>query len=122
MTPMQALTADLLKPEAERDPRSVARARDTLSTSYAIIDAQLNGRTWLAGDAFSMADCTAAPALFYAVTYVPVPPEHAQLSAYFERLIDHPAVTAVIENARPFFKFYPGRAGLLRRFFDPADH
>lgn len=121
MTPMQALTADLLKPEAERDPRSVARARETLSTSYAIIDRHLQRRTWLAGDTFSMADCTAAPALFYAVTYLPVPPEHAQLSAYFERLVTHPAVAAVIENARPYFRFYPGRAGLSRRFFDPAD-
>lgn len=121
MTPMQALTADLLKPHDERDARSVARARDTLSTSYAIIDRHLDRRTWLAGDIFSMADCTAAPALFYATTYVPLLPEHAQLSAYFERLIDHPAVAAVIENARPYFRFYPGRAGLSPRFFDPAD-
>jgi glutathione S-transferase len=121
MTPMQAFTADLLKPQDERDPRSVAPARDTLSTSYGIIDRHLAGRTWLAGDAFSMADCAAAPALFYAVTYVPLLQEQAHLSAYFERLIDHPAVAAAIEHARPYFKFYPGRAGLSRRFFDPAN-
>jgi glutathione S-transferase len=121
MTPMQAFTADLLKPEDERDPGSVARARHTLSTSYGIIDQHLAGRTWLAGDVFSMADCAAAPALFYAVTYVPLLQEQAHLSAYFERLIDHPAVAAAIEHARPYFKFYPGRAGLSRRFFDPAN-
>lgn len=121
MIPMQALTADLLTPQAERDPRSVERARATLSTSYAVIDRQLQGRTWLAGDTFSMADCTAAPSLFYAMTYLPVAPEHAQLAAYFERLLEHPAVAAVIDHARPYFRFYPGRAGLSRRFFDPVD-
>ena len=120
MTPMQAFTADLLKPEGERDPRSVARARDTLSMAYALIDRRLEGRTWVAGDAFSMADCAAAPALFYAATYLPLPPSQLQLSAYFERLMEHPSVAAVIDQARPYFKFYPGRAGLSRRFFDPT--
>ncbi|WP_436825226.1 hypothetical protein [Variovorax sp. DT-64] len=67
-----------------------------------------------------MADCAAAPALFYAVTYVPLPPQHDHLAAYFERLMDHPSVAATIDQARPCFKFYPGRAGLPRRFFDPA--
>jgi glutathione S-transferase len=120
MTPMQALTADLLKPESERDPRSVTRARDGLTTAYAMIDRQLEGKTWIAGDAFSMADCAAAPALFYAVTYVPLSAHHENLSGYFERLMSHPSVVATIEQARPYFKFYPGRAGLSRSFFDPT--
>ena len=121
MTPMQALTADLLRPEGDRDPLGVAQARERLSTAYALIDHQLEGRTWVAGDAFSMADCAAAPALFYAVTYVPLAPQHAQLTAYFERLMAHPSVARTIDQARPWFKFYPGRAGLSRRFFDPAE-
>ena len=120
MTPMQAFTADLLKREDERDANSAARAREVLLTAYATIDRQLEGRTWITGDLFTMADCAAAPALFYAVTYVPLPAQHARLSPYFERLMDHPSVKATIENARPWFKFYPGRAGLARRFFDPA--
>lgn len=120
MTPMQAFTAELLRPEGERDARSVTRAGEVLLTAYAMIDCQLEGRAWITGDAFTMADCAAAPALFYAVTYVPLPPQHARLSAYFERLMDHPSVKAPIENARPWFKFYPGRSGLARRFFDPA--
>lgn len=120
MTPMQAFTADLLKPEGDRDARSVAQAREGLSTAYAIIDRHLAGRTWATGDAFSMADCAAAPALFYAVTYVPLLPQQVHLSAYFERLMDHPSVAATIEQARPYFKFYPGRGGLSLRFFDPT--
>ena len=121
MTPMQAFTADLLRPEGDRDAYSVARAREGLLSAYAFIDRHLAGRTWVAGDAFSMADCAAAPALFYAVTYVPLPPQHVLLAAYFERLMDHPAVALTIDQARPYFKFYPGRDGLSRRFFDPTD-
>jgi glutathione S-transferase len=120
MTPMQALTADLLRPEGERDSRGVAQARGGLSSAYAFIDHHLEGRTWVSGDAFSMADCAAAPALFYAVTYMPLSPQHVHLAAYFERLMDHPSVALTIDQARPYFKFYPGRGGLSRRFFDPT--
>lgn len=120
MTPMQALTADLMRPADGRDAIGTARAREQLQQSYAFIDRRLEGRRWVCGDSFSMADCAAAPALFYAHTHVPMPPRHAHLSAYFERLVAHPAVAAAIAQARPWFKFYPGRAGLEQRFFDPA--
>ncbi|QHE76893.1 glutathione S-transferase family protein [Hydrogenophaga sp. PBL-H3] len=120
MTPMQACTADLLRPEGERDALGVARAHESLLSAYALIDQHLDGRTWVAGDAFSLADCAAAPALFYAVTYVPFAPQHARLAAYFDRLMNHPPVARTVDQARPWFKFYPGRNGLARRFFDPA--
>ncbi len=120
MTPMQALTADLLRPEGERDARGVAQAREGLATAYAFINRHMDGREWAAGGSFSMADCAAAPSLFYALTYVPLPPQHAPLAAYFERLLAHPAVARAIDEARPFFPYYPGRAGLARRFL-PAD-
>ncbi len=119
MTPMQAFTADLLRPEAQRDALNVAQAREALLKSYALIDRHLQGRQWVAADGFSMADCAAAPALFYAVTYVPLTEDHPRLAAYFERLMDRPSVARTVEQARPFFKFYPGRAGLARRFFEP---
>lgn len=120
MTPMQALTADLLRPEHARDAYGAADARSKLSQAYAWIDPQLAGRTWAAGAAFSMADCAAAPALFYALAYVPLPPQHAHLAAYFERLLAHASVARVIDEARPWLPFFPGRAGLARRFFDPG--
>ncbi|MFB9246131.1 glutathione S-transferase family protein [Massilia antarctica] len=119
MTPMQALTADLLRPEGERDAHTVAQARERLSSAYAFIERQLEGRTWVTGAAFSMADCAAAPALFYAVAYVPPPPRHGHLAAYVERLMAHPSVALTIDQARPYFKFFPGRSGLSRRYFDP---
>ena len=117
MTPMQALTAELLKPEDRRSEDASATARTRLLRSYAALDQQLDGRTWLAGDDFSMADCAAAPALFYAIAYVPVPDRDRHLLAYFERLMAHPAVAAVVDAARPWFKYFPGRAGLASRFY-----
>lgn len=121
MTPMQALTADLLRPPADRDARGVAQAREQLLASYAFIDRHLEGRTWACGDVFTLADCAAAPALFYAVTHVPLPAQQVHLAAFLERLMTHPPVAAVIDQARPWFRFYPARAGLSRRFYDPAD-
>jgi glutathione S-transferase len=119
MTPMQALTADLLRPDGERDAGSVAQARAGLASAYAFIERQLEGRSWVAGEAFSMADCAAAPALFYAMAYLPPAPQQVRLAAYVERLLAHPSVALTIDQARPYFKFFPGRSGLSRRFFDP---
>lgn len=119
MTPMQALTSDLLRPEADRDALNVSQAHGHLSSAYAWIDRHLEARTWLAGDTFSMADCAAAPALFYAVTYVPIAPQLTHLAAYFDRLMDRPSVARTIDQARPFFQYYPGRSGLARHFFEP---
>ncbi len=116
MTPMQAHTSDLLRAEADRDPINVAEAKAKLLMAYGLIDRQLAGRTWITGDAFTLADCAAAPSLFYAVTYVPLPPEHENLAAYFERLLARPSVARTIDQARPFFQYYPGRAGLAKRF------
>lgn len=123
MTPMQALTADLLRPEAERDPHGVAQARQQLLSAYDWIDRHLAGRDpghWVADEAFSLADCAAAPALFYALCYVPLAPQHGQLAAYFERLVQRPSVARTIDQARPWLRYFPGRAGLATRFFDPA--
>ena len=123
MTPMQALTTDLLRPEGDRDALSVEKAREGLSQAYAFINRHLEerqGQTWVISDTFSMADCAAAPALFYAITYVPLPSQAGHLAAYFDRLMDHPAVAKAIDHARPYFKFYPGRGGLDRRYFEPG--
>jgi len=117
MTPMEVHTYDLLKPEGERDPRGVAAARARLLSSYAMLDRHLEGRTWVSGEAFSMADCAAAPSLFYAVAYVPLPVEHVHLAAYFERLMAHASVAKTVDQARPFFQYFPGKAGLQQRFF-----
>lgn len=120
MTPMQAIVADRLRSEPDRDPLAVAKARDTLAMAYELLDQRLAGRDWIAGQPFSMADCAAAPALFYAFTLVPLPAQQHRLAAYFERLLERPSVARTLAEARPYFAFYPFREALPQRFRPPA--
>lgn len=118
MTPVQTIIGDLMRAEADRDPLAVTKARETLAKSYDMIERHLQQRTWVAGDDFSMADCAAAPSLFYARTLVPFGDSHPRLAAYFERLMARPSVARTIAEARPFFQYYPGKEGLEQRFFE----
>lgn len=115
MTPMQKIVADALRAKGERDSRGVAEARALLQTAYGVIDARMAGREWVAGDAFSLADCAAAPSLFYARTLEAFGP-HRHLAAYFERLVARPSFARVLEEARPVFPFYPYARNLEPRF------
>lgn len=116
MTPMQAIVADKLRGEGERDPLGVEKARATLATAYGLLEQRLDGRDWVAGPHFSMADCAAAPALFYAFTLVPLPAGHARLAAYFERLLARPSVARTLAEARPYLRFYPFHDRVPARF------
>ncbi|WP_431101455.1 glutathione S-transferase family protein [Roseateles noduli] len=112
MLPMQAIVGDRLRAEADRDPIAVKKARDTLAMAYGMLDERIADRAWAAGEHFSMADCAAAPSLFYAATLVPFAPSQQRLEAYFERLMQRPSVVRTLEEARPYFKFYPYREAL----------
>ena len=90
--------------------------RATLETAYGMIDRRMATRTWVAGQHFSMADCAAAPALFYASTLQPFPGEFSHLSAYFDRLVERPSIQKVIEEARPYFSLYPFADAIPKRF------
>lgn len=116
MTPMQRFIAQQLRPEAERDAATLTSTVADLGMAYDLIESRLGDRTWAAGDAFTMADCAAAPALFYAAIVRPFSPEHTQLSAYFERLLARPSVWRCIVEARPVFQYYPLRHALPARF------
>ncbi len=104
--PMQKIVTDRLRPDGARDPHGVAHARDRIATAYGVADAQLRDRAWAAGDAFTLADCAAAPALFFARMAVPFG-DHRQLAAYFERLAQHPAVARTFAEAAPFLAMVP---------------
>lgn len=118
MTPMQAIVADRLRAEADRDPVAVASAIRTLSMAYDLIEQRMAKRTWVGGDEFSMADCAAAPSLFYAATVAPFPESHVHLAAYFARLLHRPSVARTLEEAKPYFRFYPFREALPARFLE----
>lgn len=116
MTPMQRFIAQQLRPEAERDAATLSGTVDDLGLAYDLIESRLGDRAWAAGEAFSMADCAAAPALFYAAIVRPFSPEHTRLAAYFERLLARPSVWRCIVEARPVFQYYPLRHALPARF------
>lgn len=110
--PMQAIVADRLF-GANGD---MARERAALHTAYRMIDDRMATREWMAGPGFSMADCAAAPALFYASTLEPFPAEAVHLAAYFERLVARPSVKRVLEETKPFLQFYPFVEAVPKRF------
>jgi len=107
MNPMQSLVADRLRTESERNAKSVADARKTLDVAYAWLEEQLMPQSWTCGSAFSLADCSAAPALFYADWVHPISDRYPEVLAYRARALARPSVARVVEEARPFRKFFP---------------
>ena len=107
MTPMQAPVAEALRPDAARKEEALARAADLLETAYRWLETHLAGRTWAAGNAFSMADCAAAPALFYADWVHAIGPAFPALRAYRPRLLARPSNARALEEARPYRHYFP---------------
>jgi glutathione S-transferase len=106
MENMSKAATDCLRPEGSRDPFGVAAARRNLHMAYDWIEGQL-GDPWGVGDRFTLADCAAAPALFYADWVEPIGDNRPQLSAYRARLLVHPAVARAIDEARPYRSYFP---------------
>jgi glutathione S-transferase len=107
MTPMQTLVADRMRSADERDAQGVAAAHALLDVAYGWLEGRLAGGTWACGDAFSLADCAAAPALFYADWVHPLGARFPQVRAYRGRLLARQSVARVVDEARPFRKFFP---------------
>jgi glutathione S-transferase len=107
MTPMQRIVFDFIRAPKDRDPAGVADMHALLDTAYRWLDGALAGRTWAAGEAFTLADCAAAPALFYADWVHPIDPGFARLRAFRTRLNARPSVARCIEEARPYRKLFP---------------
>ena len=107
MAPMQAIVFNARRPEEDRDPYGVAQARTALDTIYAWLDHTLTGRQWAAGDAFTLADAAAAPALLYADWTHPIGEDRATLTAYRARLLARPSFARCVDDARPYRPFFP---------------
>jgi glutathione S-transferase len=104
---MQRVVGDALRGADERDPKGVADAKVRLDQAYEWLDGELKGRTWAAGEAFTMADCAAAPALFYADWVHPIAEKFGTVRAYRARLLKRPSFARAVEEARPFRSFFP---------------
>lgn len=107
MTPMQKIVLDRLRPEPERDDYGVAEARRMLDRTYALLDERLADRVFAAGDDFTLADCAAAPSLFYADWAHPIADRFPAVAAYRARLLARPSVARVVDDARPYRAFFP---------------
>jgi glutathione S-transferase len=110
--PMQQIVSDRLS-GARGD---LTGERATLETAYGVIEHHMSSRTWVSGQNFSMADCAAAPALFYASTVQPFPKGFKNLSAYLDRLTQRPSFQRVIEEAKPYFSLYPFADAIPKQF------
>jgi len=107
MTPQGKFVFDALRPAESRDPYGVEDARKMLDTSYAWLDRRMRDRTWAAGGTFTLADCAAAPALFYADWTYLIPEHMENLRAYRARLLQRPSFARAVEEARPFRHYFP---------------
>lgn len=117
MTPMQKIVATRLgEATAQATTQAIAEATATLKTSYDMIERQMADKTWVAGESFSIADCAAAPALFFASMVAPFPDSQPHLAAYFERLMGRASVKRAIAEARPYFHFFPFKECIPARF------
>lgn len=90
-----------------RDGGEEAAFRGQLETAYAWLDSRLADRTWAAGDAFSLADCAAAPAMLYAHWTHPIPAALTRVHAYRERLLARPSYARALDEARPYRHMFP---------------
>jgi glutathione S-transferase len=107
MTPMQTLVSDRMRAEAERDVKGVADARKMLDVAYGWLDEQLAPHAWASGGNFSLADCSAAPALFYADWVHPIGDRFPRVLGYRVKVLARPSVVRVVDEARPYRNFFP---------------
>ena len=105
--PMQKIVTDRLRPAGQNDPFGVEQAKTLLATAYGMIDQEMGTRTWAMGDAFSMADCAAAPALHYANLVMPLSGTHNNVATYLGRLMKRPSFTRVVKEAEPYRALFP---------------
>ena len=104
---MEKAGNDSLRPEGSRDPYGAQRGRDGLNVAYDWLEANLGDGPWAAGDAFTLADCAAAPSLFYADWVEQIGPQRPKLAAYRARLLAHPIVSRAVDEGRPYRPYFP---------------
>jgi glutathione S-transferase len=105
--PMQKVVTDKLRPAGKNDPFGVADAKKLLQTSVGMLDQDMAAKTWAMGDDFTMADCAAAPPLFYANMVMPLGATHKNAARYLGRLMERPSFARAVEEAQPYLKLMP---------------
>jgi len=104
----QKVITDRIRPAGQNDKFGVDHARGLLRTALGIIDKDMARKTWAAGEAFTMADCAAAPTLFYYNRAVePLAGSFDNVAAYLDRLVKRPSYARALKEAEPFLKYVP---------------
>jgi glutathione S-transferase len=104
---MQKIVTDRLRPPGRNDTHGVEGARTLLRTSLDLIERDMAGRTWAVGGSFTMADCAAAPPLFFANMVMPFDATHKNTAAYLKRLKERPSYARALKEAEPYFAMMP---------------
>jgi glutathione S-transferase len=104
---MQKIVGDHLRPAGAKDPFGVEQAKAMLACAYGMIDREMAGKTWSIGNAYSLVECAASPALFYANTATPFDPAQRNLKVYFDRLMARPSYARALKEAEPYFAMFP---------------
>ncbi len=107
MSAMQKPVFEALRAASDRQDEAFEEGREGLEAAYGWLEARLSGRTWAAGDSFTMADCAAAPSLFYADWVHPISADFPVLQAYRRRLLARPSFARAVEEARPYRSYFP---------------
>ena len=105
--PMSKAVTDRLRPPGKNDPHGVEQAKALLPVAYGMIETAMSGKRWAIGEALGMADCAAAPALFYANKVMPLAPKFPNAAAYLERLMQRPSFARALREAEPYFALFP---------------
>ncbi len=107
-TTMSKVVVNNIRPDSQRDPYGVEEAKCVVRGMYAVIEAQLGSREFLVGNDFSLADCAAAPALWYATRNVPLDGAFPRIVGYLEHLKARPSFARAVKESEPLFHMYPG--------------
>jgi glutathione S-transferase len=107
-TTMSKIVVDNIRPEGQRDPYGVEEAKRIIGGIYTVIETQLGDRGFIVGDALTLADCSAAPSLWYAARNAPLDGAFPRIAAYLERLKAWPAFARAVKESEPLFHMYPG--------------
>ncbi|HEY4215203.1 MAG TPA: glutathione S-transferase family protein [Steroidobacteraceae bacterium] len=105
--PMQSVVGDRIRPADKRDPLGVEQARDRLRTALRMVEREMADAVWAVGGSFSMADCSASPALFYANKVMPLAEEFPVAHAYLQRLVKRPSYARALREAEPYMSMFP---------------
>ncbi len=115
--PMQKIVVDRLRPEGGGDAIGVEQARGTMRGGYAFLESRISDGPWFMGEAFTLTDCAACPALFYANAVEPLE-TGSKLRAYLVRLMARPGFARVLAEGEPWFGNFPYPAKLSRTLVD----